>query len=96
METASQILEKKGYDNSEQDEIVCSGYKNNDSLDVMVRKEFGVDEPIHILEAYYLGDADENVLTEIAEKKGFDDYKDLLNAMDHRLLELAYEYPEKK
>jgi len=96
METASQILERKGYDNSEQDEIVCSGYKNNDSLDIKVREEFCVDEPIHLLEAYYLGDAGEDVLNEIAKKRGFDDYKDLLNAMDYRLLELAKEYPDKK
>lgn len=90
MNTASQILAKKGYDNAEQNDIICV---NENCLDWQVRNEFGMNEPIHLYEAYYLGEADEDEMNEIAKKSGFDDYNELLFAMDRRLIEVAEDYP---
>lgn len=92
MKTASQVLEEKGYDNEQQNDIVCVG---SESLDWKVRDEFGIDEPIHLYECYYIGDANEDVINEMAKEKGYEDYKGLLFAMDRRLVELAEEYPAK-
>lgn len=91
MKTASQILEAKGYDNEEQNAIVY----DHPSLDAQVRSEFGIDEPVHLWDGYYIGDADEDILTEIATSKGYDNYFELFRDMDYRLIELANEYPEK-
>lgn len=40
-------------------------------LDMKVRSEFGIDEPIHLWEAYYIGYADELVLKAQALKLGY-------------------------
>ena len=55
-----------------------------DQADDNVRNYFGVHEPIHKLDAYYVGDADEQVLNEIAKKYGLEDYEELLAKMDER------------
>lgn len=97
METVSQILEAKGYEGDEIDSIINWANRNKESLDMQTRIEFGVsDHPIHLWEAYYSGDADEEELQKIAEEKGFEDYHELLKAMDRHLLTLAEEYPSKK
>jgi hypothetical protein len=53
-----------------------------DQADETTRTIFGVREPVHKLDAYYIGDADEQVLNEIAKKHGLEDYDDLLARMD--------------
>lgn len=87
--TASQILEKKGYDNAEQNDIVS--YK----LDGQTREHFSVFEPVHLWEAYYKGDADLEKLSEIAVQNGFETAEDLLSAMTYHLNNLAESYPSK-
>jgi hypothetical protein len=87
MKNLVQILEAKGYDNSEISDIIQA---NDDNLDMKVREEFGVqDEALHLWEAYYKGDANEDNLLKAAVDNGFDDIEDLLSAMDNRLLELC-------
>ena len=93
MKTASQILEAKGYDNAEQNDIISA---NNNSLDVQTRDYFDMlNHPVHLWEAYYLGEADEDELNKLAEEKGFEDYKELLAAMDSYMNDLADQYPLK-
>lgn len=92
MKTASQILEKKGYGLDEINDIICA---NHNSLDEVTRDKFGVMEPIHLWEAYYLGDANEDSLLEVAKDHGFDDIKSLLKEMDMHLISLAEAYKEK-
>jgi len=91
MKTVEQILTSKGYDNSEIDSLI-----NWDGLDTKVREEFNVSEPIHLWEAYYIGDGDENILNDIAKSRGLEDYSELLKEMDYRLLELAEQIEDKK
>lgn len=87
MKTAEQILVSKGYDANQAYSVV---YEN---LDGKTRGEFGIDEPVHLFEKYYLGDADANVMERIALDQGYDSCIDLLGAMDSRLIELAEDYP---
>lgn len=82
------ILTAKGYDNEQIQQIVYE----NPGFDAQVRCEFGIDQPIHLWEAYYIGDADAEEMNEIAINKGFDNYIELLAAMDGRLNQLAEEY----
>jgi hypothetical protein len=90
MKTAQQILESKGYDNSQIEDVLY----HNQALDMKVRAEFGVEyQPLHLWEAYYLGDADEEEIERIALKRGHDSAKGMLLSMDIRLNELAEEMP---
>lgn len=68
MKTASQILERKGFENDEINDIV-----NN--LDIQVREEFSKEneqaQMVHLWECYYKGDSaieDENFLTRMTDK----------------------------
>lgn len=91
---ASQILERKGYSSDQINDILSADF--NISLDMKVRGEFGLEgQPLHLLDGYYIGDADENVVTEIAALGGYSDYRELFAAMDRRLLQLADLYPAK-
>ena len=96
MRTASQILESKGYDLADQNEIVNIGYLDHQSLDQQVRTQFGITEPIHLWDGYYIGDAGEDTMNEIAQQKGYEDYKELLAKMDNSLVALAEAFPVKK
>lgn len=88
--TASQILERKGYDNAQINDMIYSV-----GLDLRVREKFGITgEPIHLWEAYELGDADEEELNEKAENLGYGDYHELLKSMDNELIELCEAYPD--
>lgn len=91
MKTLEQILTEKGYGNEEIQEIVYE-YPN---FDEQVRTQYGIDEPIHLYESYYLGDADEEELNKTALFYGLDSYIELLAAMDGALIDLAYDYPTK-
>lgn len=94
METAQRILERKGYQFDEIDQIVSS---NDDSLDWKTREKFGCAyQPVHLWESYYIGDADEDELTSIAKEQGYSEYQELLIAMDRYLLNLAEEYDDKQ
>lgn len=96
METATQILEAKGYEGDEVDSILTWGTSEVESLDLQTRIEFGIYEhPVHLWEAYYVGDADEKELFKIAKEKGFEDVEDLLEATTHHLNSLAENYPAK-
>jgi hypothetical protein len=89
MKTASQILEAKGYENDEINDIV-----NN--LDIKVREEFKAESlPVHLWEAYYKGDASEDDLNEVAKMNECEDYDQLLKKMDESLSDLAEKYPVK-
>ncbi len=76
MKTFDELLRlaKEGFD------IDINDIENQ--ADDNVRNYFGVHEPIHKLDAYYVGDADEQVLNEIAKKHGLEDCDDLLARMD--------------
>lgn len=100
MKTAQQVLAAKGFDNDQIADILY----HNQALDMKVREEFGVqDEPLHLWEYYYTGDADREVLAKIAKEKGFfieskietidgdGDVDGMLIAMDNRLIELCEE-----
>lgn len=89
MKTATQILKEKGYELDEINDIV------ND-LDIKVREEYKVSEqPVHLWEAYYSGDASEDNLNEIAIEQGFENHEELIRKMTSRLNELAEEYSTK-
>ena len=90
MRTASQVLEAKGYDPAQINDIV---YANNNALDIQVREVFNINEPIHLWECYNVGDADIEVLNNIAIQKGYKSYKALLREMNWCLIELAEDYP---
>lgn len=53
-----------------------------DNADVNVRERFNITEPINKFEAYYKGDADEEMLNDIAEENGLNDYEELLSMLD--------------
>lgn len=89
--SVERILTAKGYDNEQIQSIVYE----HPNFDEKVRSEFSINEPIHLWEAYYIGDANEDILSEIALSKGFDNYTELLKEMDYMLLELAEQYPSK-
>lgn len=92
MKTAQEVLSAKGYDHSEIDDLISYGI----GLDMDVRTEFGLDnEPVHLWEAYYKGDANEEVLAEKAKEFGCDSIDSLLHLMDIRLIELCEEVEEK-
>ena len=94
MKTATQILEAKGYEGDEIDSILNWANGDKESLDVQTRIEFGIqDEPVHLWEAYHVGDSDEDTLDEIAKSKGFDDHNELLDAATRHLNSLAESYP---
>lgn len=95
MSKVSQILAAKGYDLSEQAEIIESGFGSSESLDLQVRTEFNMFQPIYFEDGVYiLGEADEETMTEIANERGYESYEELLSVMDKRLIELAEELPE--
>ena len=50
--------------------------------DINTREKFGVNEPIHKWDGYYIGDADEEALNEIAKKHNLEDYDELFFEMD--------------
>lgn len=91
--TAQSILEKKGYNNFELIDIISE-------FDMQIREKYGLeDEPLHLWESYYIGDADEETVLETVTNKGFnnfDEIDDLFDIMDRDLLELANEYPTKQ
>lgn len=93
---AQQILESKGYDNSEINDLINYGTSvSPDGLDMKVREEFGLDsEPLHLWESYYRGDANETVLEQKAAEYNTD-IDGLLRLMDIRLNELCHAVPEK-
>lgn len=93
MQTASDILAAKGYDPAQQNDIVCA---NSDCLDLQTREHFNVNEPIHLYECYYAGDANEDALNETARAAGHENYHALLSAMDRYLVQLAENYPARK
>lgn len=96
METASQILEAKGYELDEVDSILNWGNGDKESLDLQTRIEFGIqNEPVHLWQAYCVGDSDEDTLDEIAKSKGYDDHNELLDAATRHLNSLAESYPSK-
>ena len=96
MKTASQILEAKGYEGDEVDSIINWGNGNKESLDIQTRVIYKLDaEPVHLLESYYLGDADEEKINKIAKEKGFEDYHELLNEATKHLNSLAEKYRAK-
>lgn len=66
-------------------DIDINDIENN--ADVNTREKYEVNEPIHKWDGYYLGDADEDVLNEVAKKQGFDNYDDLLSDMDNYFLD---------
>lgn len=59
--------------------------------DRQTRDEYECEEPIHIYESYYIGDADEDVLNELAEKHDYVDYQELLNGMYSRFEDICEE-----
>ena len=94
MITAQKILEKKGYDLEECTDILQADRDIN--LDMKVREKYGLDdEPLHLWESYYIGDADKKAVKKAAKKHGFDSIDGLLMQMDSDLLELAENFPEK-
>ncbi len=50
--------------------------------DINTREKFGVNEPVHKWDGYYIGDADEEALNEIAKKHNLEDYDELFFEMD--------------
>lgn len=94
MSTISKILESKGFAPADIDEVVHYGPENSGGLDQQVRSEFNITEPIHLWEEYDLGEADEDELNEKAQAQGYEDYHELLNKMDRRLLQLVEELPD--
>lgn len=97
MKNANQILSEKGYDYEEQNDIINfkTVYADN-GLDMTVRTEFGLEEqPLHLWEAYYVGDADEKVLEATAAKFNYQDVNQLLHAMTCRLNELCEEVEQR-
>ncbi len=91
--TAQQILESKGYDNEDCIEIIAA---DDNSLDIQVRKYYKVEgEPLHLWEAYYIGDANEEEIEKIAKKHNCDTIEGLFSEMDDMLLNLASNYPTK-
>lgn len=89
MKTAQSILEAKGYESFECIEII------ND-FDMKVREKYNLeDEPLHLWESYYIGDADEDTILEVAKNNECDEIGDLLDLMDRKLFDLAYQYPDK-
>jgi len=94
MENIESVLEEKGYGNIEIMEIISA---NEKSLDVQTREYFGLqDQPLHLLEAYYIGDADEDILEAKAKEFDFEDIHDLLKNMGYFLFSLAEKYETKK
>lgn len=103
MKNAQQVLEAKGFDNDQILDIIYFKTKySEEGFDMQVRKEFGLEnEPLHLWEGYYRGDADEKVLKVQAIKLGYtwgeedgDNYADvesMLSAMDDRLVGLCEE-----
>ena len=96
MNTASQILEAKGYDSDEIEAIISWGV-DGESLDNQSREKFGIEcQFVHLFAEYTIGDANAYDLNVIAKKKGFSDYKELLKATTFYLNHLAEMYPQKK
>lgn len=95
MNTIGKILESKGYDLADISEIVESGYRSHTSLDQQVRDEFAMYEPIHLWDTYQIGDADETEMDDLAQEKGYNDFREMLKAMDRKLIELAENFPSK-
>lgn len=107
MKTAQQVLEAKGFDNDQINDIINFKTKySEEGFDMEVRKEFGLEnEPLHLWEAYFQGDADYQVLSARAKERGYildnsnenvitnidgdGDVGALLVSMDHRLIELC-------
>lgn len=50
--------------------------------DINTREKFGVNEPVNKWDGYYIGDADEEALNEIAKKHNLEDYDELFTEMD--------------
>ena len=67
-------------DNSFDLNIDLSDIENQ--ADLNTRAKFEVEEPIHKWDGYYIGDADEDVMNEIAKKHNLDDYVELLFDID--------------
>ena len=93
MTTAQQVLETKGFDLDQINDIIEFKTKHSEEgFDMQVRTEFNLqDQPVHLLESYYIGDADEDVLTKIANEQGFESAKGMLLMMDERLIQLCEE-----
>jgi hypothetical protein len=95
MKTAEQILQEKGYDHREANQIL------NEELDLEIRKLYKVDNhPIHLWESYAIGDSDEKALLKDAESnttpvKKYDDVEYLFDDMTNDLNRLAEQYKPK-
>lgn len=61
------------------------------SADIECRDEFECTEPIHLWEAYCIGDGDEDILNDLAKEHGCSDYEELLGEMDTRFQEIIEE-----
>jgi hypothetical protein len=96
MKSADQILDAKGYDYDEQNDIInFKSQFSEEGLDMQVRKEYSVEEPIHLWADYAVGDANEDVLLQVAKQNGFEDVESLLDSMTKRLNSLCDDIPEK-
>jgi hypothetical protein len=97
MKNAEQILKAKGYDDEEIMSLISYGSLNRSGFDIQVREEFGLgDQPLHLWDGYYRGDASEEVLEAKTKELGYQDVDQMLSAMDRRLSELAEEVEEKE
>jgi len=64
--------------------------------DVETREFFDISEPIFLEDGYYLGDADEEIMNDIAINKGYEDYSELFDAMDIYFTDLKKEKIDSK
>jgi hypothetical protein len=79
MKTANQILESKNVPFEKIEDIV-----NN--LDIAIREQYNVSQPIHLWDKYYLGDAKK---ADLLSASGYTDIDSLLNDMTADLAEAA-------
>lgn len=82
---------KKGEVTISEDELPDYEMDIEIAADIETRDYFGITEPIFIENKYYLGDADEDTMNEIAEEKGYPDYDSLFDAMWDYYLDLVEE-----
>lgn len=87
MKSAEQILGEKGYSDEIADII--------HDLDIEVRDKFEISEPIFLWEKYYIGDADHEILCQLANAQGFEGIHDLFEAMDWELISMCQSVPSK-
>ena len=82
------ILNKKGYTSVDIIQEIIT------EVDQKTREFFDVENyPVHLWEKYYIGDADENELTQLAVSRNLESYQELLEEMDIYLEDLLNKYP---